>query len=269
MRMDRKTLWLGTALVGFGLALIGTNAPKAAADSPETSSSITAGPAAPGSHSPRTPRAKPSGRPTGPGSLASRATAHRRIHDTGMHVDKNYESHVNEIGTVIRDRVIPDEGVNPAEYSDILKFSNSRDVIVETSIILGGQEDSIDAVRGANYTFRNLTVVPHRNGITAKGSIEGVLIENVMFAKHGSFADIEIGQFDDYWYVGRAPTRSVTIKNVNAEDGKPVIVILWDAAAPTVLDSNVTIIAVPKIIWFPYFVIRAIQTRGLRGLCPP
>lgn len=184
-------------------------------------------------------------------------------------VDINYESHVNESGTVIRHRLIPSEGANPADYADVLKFSNCTDVVVDGSTVVGGKEDAIDAVRGSNYTFRNLTLVPNANGITAKGSIDGVLIENVSITAHGTDSDLEFGQFDNYWYVGRPPTQNITIKNVNAVDGQPVVVTLWDATTPTVIDSNVTIIRVPKWIWWPYFAIRAIQTRGIAGLFRP
>lgn len=182
------------------------------------------------------------------------------LRGVGTTTDVNYESHVNETGTVIQDRVIPSAGVDPADYSDILKFSNCTDILVQNSTILGGQEDAIDAVRGSGYEFRDLTLVPKTNGITVKGAIDGVVIENVTFASHGTAGDMEFGQFDNYWYVGRPPTQNITIKNVNAIDGKPVVITLWDATSPTIIDSNVKIVRVPKLLWWPYFVVRAIQT---------
>jgi len=127
--------------------------------------------------------------------LSSFDVAGSRIHNT---VDKNYESHVNESGAIIRDRLIPSEGTDPAEYSDILKFSNCADILVDNSTILGGKEDAIDAVRGSGYTFNNLTLIPTYNGITVKGAIDDVLIENITFEKHGSNSDLEFGQFDNY-----------------------------------------------------------------------
>lgn len=186
-----------------------------------------------------------------------------------MAADKNYESHATETGTVIRDRRIPESGVNAGDYSDILKFSNCKDCIVSGCVIDGGKEDCIDAVRGSNYTIENSTLIPHHNGITLKGSIDGVLIENIMFDGHGKDCDIDIGQFDNYWWIGRAPTRNITIRNVNSTNGTPVIVRLWDAQNPVIENSNVKVIKVPKLLWWPYFVFRAAQTRGYKNVAKP
>lgn len=186
-----------------------------------------------------------------------------------MAADKNYESHVTETGTIIENRTIPSEGTNPADYSDILKFSNCSDIIVSNCTILGGKEDCIDAVRGSNYSFNNTVLAPVHNGITLKGSIDRVEVVNVHFTSHGKDCDIELGQYDNYWYVGRAPTRNVTIADTNAADGKPLVVKVWDAEVPTVTGSNVKIVKVPKLVWFPYFVFRAIQTRGIKNIFKP
>ena len=184
--------------------------------------------------------------------------------------DKNYESHVTETGTVIENRIIPTSTEeDPSNFSDILKFSNCNDIIVDNCEIQGGKEDCIDAVRGTNYTIKNTDLYPAHNGITLKGSIDGAKIDNIEFKTHGRDCDIELGQYDNYWYVGRPPTRNVTLHNVNSYDDAPVIVKLWDAAAPTVTNSNVKIVRIPKLIWFPYFVFRAIQTRGIKNICKP
>jgi hypothetical protein len=186
-----------------------------------------------------------------------------------MGADKNYESHVQENGTVIQNRAIPNAGTNPGEYSDILKFSNCTGIVVDGCEIFGGKEDCIDAVRGELYTFKNNTLHPVHNGITLKGSINTIVIDNVKFETHGKDCDIELGQYDNYWYVGRKPTRDITINNVNAEDGKPIVIKVWDAETPKVTNSNVKIVKIPKLIWFPYFVFRAIQTRGIKNVCKP
>ena len=186
-----------------------------------------------------------------------------------MSADKNYESHVTENGTVIEDRTIPNEGVDPSEYSDILKFSNCENISVKNCKILGGKEDCIDAVRGSNYTFENVSLAPKHNGITLKGSIDTVRIANVKFQTHGKDCDIELGQYDNYWYIGRPSTRGVSIINTDAIDGKQVVVKVWDAKTPRVSGSNVKIIKVPIFIWFPYFVFRAIQTRGWKNITKP
>ena len=186
-----------------------------------------------------------------------------------MSVDKNYESHATENGTVVENRIIPTRDINPMEYSDILKFSNCTGILVDNCEIYGGKEDCIDAVRGELYTIKNSYLYPEHNGITLKGSINGVKLDNVTFKTHGKDCDIDIGQFDNYWYVGRAPTRNVTIHNVKASDDKPVVVRLWDAAEPIIENSNVKIVRIPKFIWWPYFVFRAAQTRGWKNISTP
>lgn len=186
-----------------------------------------------------------------------------------MASDKNFESHAGEVGSLISGRNIPEVGINPSDYSDILKFSNCTDIVVDGCNIEGGKEDCIDAVRGSNYTIRNTTLIPHHNGITLKGSIDGALIANVVFDGHGSDCDIDIGQFDNYWWIGRPPTRKITIRNVNSRDGSPVLVRLWDSESPVIEYSNVKIFRVPKIVWWPYFVFRAGQTRGFKNVTKP
>ena len=186
-----------------------------------------------------------------------------------MSADKNYESHVQENGTLIENRTIPSEGVDPATYSDILKFSNCTGITVDGCTIYGGKEDCIDAVRGELYTIKNTSLHPVHNGITIKGSIDGVLLENITFETHGKDCDIDIGQFDNYWWIGRAPTRNIVIRNVMPDDGKPVVVRLWDATDPIVENSNVKIVKIPKFIWWPYFVFRAAQTRGIKNVATP
>jgi hypothetical protein len=186
-----------------------------------------------------------------------------------MSADKNYESHVTETGTVIENRTIPAEGINPADYSDILKFSNCTGITVDNCTIYGGKEDCIDAVRGSLYTIKNTNLHPVHNGITIKGSVDGVLLENLVFETHGKDCDIEIGQFDNYWWIGRPPTRDIVIRNVMPADGKPVVIKLWDSATPEVYNSNVKFIKIPKFIWWFYFVFRAAQTRGIANVAKP
>ena len=182
--------------------------------------------------------------------------------------DVNYESHVKESNLLISDRQYSPE--NPTSYSDILKFSNCESVLVTKCIIYGGNEDCIDAVRGTDYSFDQTTLIPlGKNGITLKGSIKNFNIEDVTYAAHGTECDIELGQFDNYWYIGRPPTRGGVIINTTATDNKPIKIKVWDADVPMVASSSVKIVKIPKIIWFPYFVFRCIQVRGFKGLFKP
>lgn len=185
-----------------------------------------------------------------------------------MSSDVNYESHVSENDLVISDRQIAPE--DPSQFADILKFSNCTNTTVLNCVIYGGKEDNIDAVRGSNYTFQNTSLNSlGANGITLKGSIDKFEITKVTFTSHGSECDIELGQYDNYWYIGRPPTRNGIIADVSSTDNKPVIVRVWDADVPFIINSHVKVVRIPKFIWFPYFVFRAIQTRGLKNLFKP
>ena len=180
--------------------------------------------------------------------------------------DKNYKSFAGENGILINSWENP---TNPSTYSDVMKFSNCTNVVVSGVEIHGGKEDCIDAVRGANYQFSDLTLVPLANGVTLKGSIDGCILKDIKITKAGKDYTIEIGQYDNYWYFGRKPTRNIKINNVSMVDGSPVNVRLWDAETPTITSSNVKLTKVPKIIWIWYFIVRAIQTRGIKNLFKP
>jgi hypothetical protein len=52
-------------------------------------------------------------------------------------------------------------------------------------------------------------------------------------------------------------------------DDSPVKIRVWDADLPTIVNSNVKITKVPKIVWIWYFVVRTIQTRGIKNLFKP
>jgi hypothetical protein len=184
-----------------------------------------------------------------------------------MAADKNLESYAGEDGTVISNRVIAP--VDWTQTSDVLKFSNCTNVVVDGCTIEGGKEDCIDAVRGSNYTFNNTVLAPRKNGITIKGSVNGYSINEVSFVTSGSDCDIEFGQYDNYWYIGRPPTRNGKINLTNSVSGEPLVLKVWDAEVPVITDSNIKVVKIPKIIWWPYFVFRAIQTRGIKNIFKP
>jgi hypothetical protein len=184
-----------------------------------------------------------------------------------MSADKNLESHAGEDGTLISNRVIspPDW----TQISDVLKFSNCTNVTVDGCTVDGGKEDCIDAVRGSNYTFNNTVLAPRKNGITLKGSIDGYTIRDVSFIVNGDDCDMEFGQYDNYWYIGRKPTRNGKISLTKSVSGAPLVLKLWDAEMPEITDSNIKVVKIPKIVWWPYFVFRAIQTRGFKNIFKP
>ena len=178
-----------------------------------------------------------------------------------MSQDVNYKSFVEQNGLIIDYWENP---TYPSQFSDVMKFSNCKNVIVNGVTIDGGTEDCIDAVRGENYLFQNLSLNLYRNGITIKGSIDGWHLKNILFNRKGADYTVEIGQYDNYWHVKRPPTRNGIIENIRLENGSTLTIRVWDAEKPTLLNCpNVRVIKIPKLIWFPYFVFRSVQREGL------
>ena len=138
--------------------------------------------------------------------------------------------------------------LNPLDYDDLVKASNCTGLVISGLTIPASREDSIDCVRGNGYTVQNCTV---GGSITVKGAING-------FTLYGSCVSgtIELGQYDNYWKPGRAPTQNVSILDCTSPDGSPIRVKVWDAEMPFVQNSNVTVTKVPKWIWWPYFFFR-------------
>jgi hypothetical protein len=171
--------------------------------------------------------------------------------------DTNYKSHVQ-----LKDIVIDawENPLNPAEWDDVMKFSQCENVQVTGVTVNGGKEDCIDAVRGSGYSFNNMTLNPLNNGITLKGSIDGWNLKDILFTRKGKAYTIEIGQYDNYWTPWTKPTRNGTVDNVSMEDNSTVVVRIWDGEMPKVINcKNLKVLKIPKIIWFPYFFFRSMQ----------
>ncbi len=159
----------------------------------------------------------------------------------------------------ILDRAIEPE--NPLQYSDILKFSLCSDTLIQRCQIEGGSEDAIDACRGSNYKVYNSAITPHgKNGMTFKGFIEGVDVQDTVFTNHGSECDIELGQFciyDEFPFSKK--TKHVQLVNVTSLDGSPIHVKVWNANSPTVIGGDVKITKINPILVWLYFAMRRIQ----------
>ena len=145
--------------------------------------------------------------------------------------------------------------LDPQNWDDLVKGSNCTALTISGLTIPASREDSIDFVRGKNYVVQNCTVA---GSITAKGSIDGLTIYGCVVS-----GTIELGQFDNYWQPGRAPTKNVLIIDCTSPDGSPIRVKVWDAEAPFVRNSKVQITKIPKWIWFPYFLFRRL-TNGAK-----
>lgn len=178
--------------------------------------------------------------------------------------DVNYRSYYGLDGQVVRGEILPGANENPKDYDDILKFSICTNALVDSCQIDCGRENCTDAVRGSGYTWRSClfyTEQPALGAMTIKGAINGWTVDNCRFQGHGKEFDIEVGQFDKYWYPGRKGTKNGLISGCQSLDGKPIKVVIWDGDVPAVSNSNVTIKKVSPFIWFPYFMFRYIQTK--------
>ena len=138
--------------------------------------------------------------------------------------------------------------IDPENWDDLVKCSDVSGLVISGLTIPASREDSIDCVRGDGYTVQNCTV---GGSITVKGAING-------FTLYGSCVSgtIELGQYDNYWKPGRAPTQNVSILDCTSPDESPIRVKVWDAEMPFVQNSNVTVTKIPKWIWWPYFLFR-------------
>jgi hypothetical protein len=143
-----------------------------------------------------------------------------------------------------------------------MKFSNCTNVTVRDKTVEAGKENCVDAVRGANYRWGGCTFKDGAgvSTFTLKGSIDGWLIDECVVG-HGKNTDIELGQFDNYWYIGRPPTRNGIIRDSSSTYGKPIRITCWNAEPPKIVDTDVKITKIPAIVWFPYFCVRWITIR--------
>lgn len=179
--------------------------------------------------------------------------------------DSNYESLADAKGVaLIGVGWVPP--TNPLDWDDVKKFSRCEDCSLNGFHVPGGREDCVDMVRGRNYTISDCVLEPNGDGaVTVKGSVDGWAIRNTV-VKPGKKRDVEVGQFDNYWYPGRPPTRNGYLYAVGSGTDKPVRVLLWDAERPRVENSNATVTKVPWLVWFPYFCFRyaCVRLQGLK-----
>ena len=138
--------------------------------------------------------------------------------------------------------------LDPENWDDLVKCSNCTGLVISGLTIPASREDSIDCVRGSNYLIQSCTI---RGSVTVKGAIEGFELNNCVIS-----GTVELGQYDNYWFKGRAPTRYVRLVNCCSPDGSPIRVKLWDAEIALIAGTSVKITRIPKWIWWPYFLFR-------------
>ena len=137
---------------------------------------------------------------------------------------------------------------DPKQWDDLFKCSNVENLTATGLVIPASREDSVDCVRGNAYSFQSCVI---EGSVTVKGAIDGLKLSNCVVS-----GTVELGQYDNYWTRGRAPTRNVSLLNCCSPDGEPIRVKLWDAEMPLVQNTNVKITKIPKWIWLPYFLFR-------------
>lgn len=137
---------------------------------------------------------------------------------------------------------------NPREWDDLFKCSNVSNLTARGLTIPASCEDSVDCVRGNAYSFQSCTI---QGSVTVKGAIDGFELNNCVIS-----GTVELGQYDNYWVKGRAPTRNIRLVNCCSPDGSPVRIKIWDAELSLIAGTSVQVTRIPKWIWLPYFLFR-------------
>lgn len=173
-------------------------------------------------------------------------------------MDKNHTSYC-DLALVSVDRSNWETPKNSSDFDDILKFSNCSDASIKYIDFVGAppKENWIDAVRGEDMVVRYCNFGSAGvSAITIKGGFHGWDVRYCGFSPCKR-REIEVGQFDNYWYPGRPPTSGGVIAYCFRSDSSdPVRVTCWDAEPPVVIGGYVKITKVPKWIWVPYFLFR-------------
>lgn len=148
------------------------------------------------------------------------------------------------------------------DLDDLFKCSGTSNLTAQDLVIPASvNEDSIDCTRGANYRWLRCIV---QGSVTLKGAIQKWLFQDSTVD-----GNIEVGQFDNYWYPGRIPTAGGVIANTKTSTGAKVKVTLWDAEKPLVLNSDVEFIVKPKWMWLPFFLSQYVWVRIVNLFLPP
>jgi len=177
-------------------------------------------------------------------------------------MDYNLHSYYAETGTRIHSLELPAPPANPGAYDDIVKLSNCINTTVDNCSISGGREDCIDACRGEGLRVQDCELYPKgRNGITIKGAFKTWIVSQCYFKAHGSECDIELGQFSMYdrFPFRKDRTQFGCITACTSVGNTPIIVRVWNADAPSVIQTNVKIVKIPWVVWFSYFCFRRVQ----------
>lgn len=163
-----------------------------------------------------------------------------------------------------------DGTVQTVKVNDSWKVSsNATDCFWAHKAVWNYVEDCVDICRGFRLTLQSFFLhIGGVNGITVKGASADVAFTDLTLqvepgAKPTSH--VELGQFDNYWYPGRAPTRRCQFSGPGFfPEQRPVEVWAWDADIASCsfdFQSGHRVTKVPAVVWFPYFLFRYTQLR--------
>ena len=141
-----------------------------------------------------------------------------------------------------------DNPFDPQNWDDIFKASNVQGLTATGLTIPAAREDSFDAVRGSGYAVLHCNLA---GNVAVKGAIDGATFRGCVID-----GVVELGQYDNYWAPGRAPTRNVTLSGCTTSSGEPIRVVCWDAKPPVLTNTKAKVQRVPKLIWLVYFLWR-------------
>lgn len=156
------------------------------------------------------------------------------------------------------------EFISFRDRDDSFKLANCQGVIFANKVIHNWGEDCVDVCRGQHIVLHNFQLHPlGRNGVTLKGSLS-FFTGFFHFHGNGKKSDVEIGQFDNYWYPGRPPTRQLDL-HVSGSI-RSLKVVFWDADQGSInlsADGGIEVkkVVVPKVVWYPYFLFRYASLR--------
>ena len=182
--------------------------------------------------------------------------------------DQNYESIADNMQPIsVSQRTIQPH--TPRVWDDVLKLSNAWAVTVTDCDINprgGNREDGVDINRfSRDCHFKDCRVrAGKKYAFTIKGGAYFIKLENIII--HGprgsEGVDIDIGNYAGQNY---GMTHSITLDNVNRDDGEPVTIRIGRGCDVNIVNSNVKILIVKSILLKLYVWARFNLNQLLRG----
>lgn len=155
-----------------------------------------------------------------------------------------------------------EEGGNPRDFDDTLKFSHARNIIARKIWVRGGKENAIDMNRecAAIRVEDAMLFGGDQCAVVIKGGSQDITLSRVTIAlvEPASACDIELGGWSDQ---STAMTRRVTLNEVRRLDGCPVRIVLGHAERPLILGGNCRILFWRSVGMKVFWLARWLQTK--------